>query len=273
MRGLAPKAAGKDAAGVRKGPEMSGVSNLVLASSRMIYRSRQSLRVGFLTPISFAAVVALYSRLSFETGSGSIGFFDYIAIGVASWYVTYTAEHGMTGAAAGYRAQGVLKRIAVTPISPLAFISAQALSRVALAVVQVVAVLGVAKLIGAAIELGPNLAWALVPVTMLVLTGLGIGFIWAGITRTPEGANTLDVMMAIPLLFLAGALWPREAYSEALERITDFAIPFVPSFDTLRGIALEGASITAYGSELLVGAAWIVVLFAIASRVYPLGEE
>ena len=252
---------------------MSGLPDLVLASSRMIYRSRQSLRVGFLTPLSFAAVIALYSRLEFETGSGSIEFFDYIAIGVASWYVTYTAEHGMTGAAAGYRAEGVLKRIAVTPVSPLAFISAQAIARLGLAVVQVITVLGVAKLIGAGIELGPNLAWVLVPVTMVVLTGLAIGFIWAGITRSPEGANTLDVMMAIPLLFLAGALWPRAAYSEAVERITDFAIPFVASFDTLRGIALEGASITAYGSELLVGAAWIVALFTLASRVYPLNEE
>jgi ABC-2 type transport system permease protein len=252
---------------------MRGFSDLIVASSRMIYRSRQSLRVGFITPISFAAVIALYTRLRFETGSSSIDFFDYIAVGVASWYVTYTAQHGMTGAAAGYRAAGVLKRIAVTPISPLLFISAQALARVALAVVQVVAVLGVAKLIGAGIEVGPNLAWALVPVTMVVLTGLAIGFIWAGITRTPEGANTLDVMMAVPLLFLAGALWPREAYSEPLERITDYAIPFVPSFDALRGIALEGASITAYGPELLLGAAWIVVLFWVASRCYPLKED
>jgi ABC-2 type transport system permease protein len=252
---------------------MNGFPKLVLASSRMIYRSRQSLRVGFLTPISFAAVIALYTRLQFETGSTSIDFFDYIAIGVASWYVTYTAEHGMTGAAAGYRVQGVLKRIGVTPVSPLAFISAQALARLGLAVVQVIAVLGVAKLIGAGIELGPNLAWVPVPVTMIVLSGLAIGFIWAGITRTPEGANTLDVMMAIPLLFLAGALWPREAYPAVVERITDFAIPFVPSFDALRGIALEGTSITAYGPELLLALAWIVVLFAIASRVYPLKEE
>ncbi len=252
---------------------MSGFPQLLLASSRMVYRAPESLRVGFLTPLSFAAVIALYERLNFETGSGSIDFFDYIAIGVASWYITYTAEHGMTGAAAGYRAQGLLKRIAVTPVSPLAFISAQVLARVALGVVQVVAVLGVAKLIGASIELRPGLAWALLPVTMIVLTGLAIGFIWAGLTRTPEGANTLDVMMAIPLLFLAGALWPREAYPDVVERITDYAIPFVPSFDSLRGIALEGAGITSYGPELLLAAAWAVALFALATRVYPLKEK
>lgn len=183
------------------------------------------------------------------------------------------AAAGLTRPAAGYRAQGVLKRIAVTPISSFAFISSQVLARVGLAVAQVVAVLGAGKLLGAHIELGVNLAWALLPVTMVVLMGLSIGFVWAGITRTPEGANTLDVMAAIPILFLAGAMWPREAYPDALERAVEYAIPFVGPFDTLRGIALDGAGITSYGPELLLGAAWLVALSALATRVYRLEED
>ncbi|MGH2962664.1 MAG: ABC transporter permease, partial [Solirubrobacterales bacterium] len=188
---------------------MSGFRQLALASTRMLFRSPSTLRVAFVTPVVFAALIALYERLSFETESASVDFFDYIAVGMAAWYITYTAQHGMTGAAAGYRAEGVLKRLAVTPISSLGFISAQVLARIALAIAQVIAVLGAARLLGASIQLGANLAWVLVPVTMVVLMGLSIGFIWAGVTRTPEGANTLDVIMAIPLLFLAGALWPR----------------------------------------------------------------
>ena len=135
---------------------MRGVPQLTLASARMIYRSPASLRVAFLTPLMFAVLVALFHELRFETGSRSIDFFSYIATGVAFWYVTYAAEHGMTGAAAGYRAQGVLKRIAATPISAGAFIAAQVLARVGVAVVQIIAVLGAAKLFGAHIELGAN---------------------------------------------------------------------------------------------------------------------
>ena len=251
---------------------MHGFNTLVLASSRMLFRSPSTLRVAFITPILFAALIALYDRLSFETPSTSVDFFDYIAVGVAAWYVTYTAQHGMTGAAAGYRAQGVLKRLAVTPVSSFEFISAQVLARVALAVAQVIAVLGAAKLLGASIEVGANLAWALVPVTIVVLMGLSIGFIWAGITRTPEGANTIDVMAAIPLLFLAGAMWPTGAYPDAIEHAVGYAIPFTSVFDTLRGIALDGSSITAYGSELLVAAAWLVALIALATHVYKLKE-
>ncbi|MGH2989988.1 MAG: ABC transporter permease [Solirubrobacterales bacterium] len=251
---------------------MSGFRQLALASTRMLFRSPSTLRVAFVTPVVFAALIALYERLSFETESASVDFFDYIAVGMAAWYITYTAQHGMTGAAAGYRAEGVLKRLAVTPISSLGFISAQVLARIALAIAQVIAVLGAARLLGASIQLGANLAWVLVPVTMVVLMGLSIGFIWAGVTRTPEGANTLDVIMAIPLLFLAGALWPRAAYPDAVESVVEYAIPFVAPFDMLRGIALDGASIAGYGSELVVGAAWLVGLVTLATRTYRLME-
>jgi ABC-2 type transport system permease protein len=251
---------------------MRGLPQLTLASARMIYRSPASLRVAFLTPLMFAAVIALYHELRFETGSRSIDFFSYLAVGAAFWYVAYAAEHGMTGAAAGYRAQGVLKRIAATPISAGSFIAAQVLARVGLGVVQIIAVLGAAKLLGADIRLGPSFAWELVPVTMIVLAALSIGFIWAGITRTPGGANTLDIMALIPLLYLSGGLFPRDAYSHLVQQITDYAIPFVPMFNMLRGIALDGASVTHYGHELLVGGAWVAALFLIAARVYRLQE-
>jgi hypothetical protein len=41
-----------------EGLTMRGFPGLLLASTRMLYRAAESLRVGFLTPISFAAVIA-----------------------------------------------------------------------------------------------------------------------------------------------------------------------------------------------------------------------
>lgn len=252
---------------------MRGLPRLTLASARMIYRSPASLRVAFITPLMFAAVITLFHQLRFETGSRSFNFFDYLATGAAFWYVAYAAEHGMTGAAASYRAQGVLKRLAASPISSATFIAAQVLARVGLGIVQSIALLVVATLLGAHIKLRATFAWELVPVTMIVLAALSIGFIWAGITRTPGGANTLDVMALIPILFLSGGMWPRAAYSHVVQQITEYAIPFVPMFDMLRGIALQGTSITRYGHNLLIGGIWIAALFLVASHLYRLMED
>ena len=251
---------------------MRGLPQLTLASARTIYRSPASLRVAFVTPLMFAVLIALFHQLRFQTSSGSINFFSYLAVGVTFWYVAYTAEHGMTGAAASYRAQGVLKRLAATPISSRAFIAAQLLARVGLAVAQSIAILGIAKPLGAHIKLEASFADELVPLTMIVLAALSIAFIWAGITRTPGGANTIDLMGLIPLLFLSGAMWPRAAYSHLVQQITDYAIPFTPMVEMLRGIALQGTSVTQFGHDLLVGCVWIVALLVIASRVYQLQE-
>lgn len=251
---------------------MRGQARLTLASARMIYRSPASLRVAFVTPLMFAAVIALFHRLRFETRAGQVDLFDYLAVGAAFWYVAYAAEHGMTGAAAGYRAQGVLKRIATTPISAGAFIAAQVLARLGFGVAQSLVLLGAARLLGAHIMLGASLAWELVPVAMIVMAGLSLGFIWAGLARTPGGANTIDVMALIPLLYLAGGLFPRDAYSPAVQQITGYAIPFAPMFDMLRGIALHGAGPTHYGHQLLVSGAWVAALALIASRAYRLTE-
>lgn len=252
---------------------MRGLPQLTLASARMIYRSPASLRVAFVTPLMMALLLALFRDLRFQVGGRSIDFFSYIAVGTAFWYIAYTAEHGMTGAAAGYRAQGVLKRLSVTPVSSAAFIAAQVLARIALAVAQSIAVLVIARLLGAHIHLDANFAWALVPVTMIVLAALSIGFIWAGITSTPSAANTIDLLSLIPALFLSGAMFPRDAFSHLMQQITDYAIPFVPMLEMLQGIALHGASITHYGRQLLVGGAWIAALLVIASRVYRLEEH
>ncbi len=252
---------------------MRGLPTLTLASVRMIYRSPASLRVAFVTPVMMAAMIALFHELRFQSGTRQVDFFSYLAVGVAFWYVAYAAAHGMTGAAAGYRAQGVLKRIAVAPISSRSFIAAQALARVGLGVTQIVVLLAVARLLGAQIKLDANFAWALVPTTMIVLAALSIGFIWAGITRTPGGANTLDVMSAVPLLFLSGGMWPRSGYAPVVQHITDYAIPYVPMADMLRGVALHGTSITHDGHDLLLGTIWVVALFAIAARAYRLKED
>jgi ABC-2 type transport system permease protein len=239
----------------------------------MIHRSPASLRVAFVTPLMMAAMIALYRHLRFQTGARSIDFFSYLAVGVAFWYVAYAAAHGTTGAAAGYRAQGVLKRLAVTPISSRTFIAAQLLARVGLGVTQIIVVLGIAKVLGAHVKLDANFAWELVPVTMIVLAALSVGFVWAGITSTPGAANTLDVMTAVPLLFFAGGMWPRTGYPLAVQHITDYAIPYVPMFDMLRGVALRGASLTHYGHELLVASSWVVALFLIAASAYRLRED
>lgn len=179
----------------------------------------------------------------------------------------------MVGAAADYRVQGVLKRVAVTPISPPAFVSAQVAARVGVAVVQVVATLGVAAVLGANIEIGSNLVWVLPLAAATALMGLSLAFVVAGVTRTPDAANNLDLTLALPIYFLAGIMWPTEGFPEALQNIVGYAIPFTSLVEAIRGVAIDGASIMEFSRQLGVAAAWLVALFLLAARTYRFTQD
>src|SRR3990170_1390824 len=131
---------------------------------KMLYRSRDTVLFWVLSPLLLFVIYALVQELYFglPAGEASIDFFSFVAIGNAAF----------VGAASGYRAGGVLKRIAVTPISPRTFIAAQILARLALALTATVVMFGLAIAFGAEVAYTANLAWTLPLVAITVLTGV-----------------------------------------------------------------------------------------------------
>lgn len=125
-----------------------------------------------------------------------------MAVGNAAFIGAHFAQDGSVGAASGYRAAGVLKRIAVTPLSPV-FIAAQTLARLVAALVATVVMLGLAQAFGADITYTANLVWIAPLVAIAVLTGVSFGFAIAGATGSPEAANQLSIG-----LFRPCSCWP-----------------------------------------------------------------
>lgn len=88
-------------------------------------------------------------------------------------------------------------------------------------------------------------------------------------------AEALDghVEAGVEVAFLTGATYPIEALPGALPEIVPWAIPFTSSIKAIRGIILDGTSITAYGAEVLIGIGWLLVAFALATKGYKLNRE
>lgn len=169
---------------------MRAWGRLVIASGRMVYRSRDTLLVGLVQPLILIGLIALWKQLRFHTGAGAVDFFSFVATGFAAYGVVGVAQHSMVGAAADYRVQGVLKRVAVTPISPAAFVSAQVVARVGLSVLQVAATLAAAAALGAGIRPSPNLVSVLPLAALTALMGMSLAFVIAGVAL--DGASITD---------------------------------------------------------------------------------
>jgi ABC-2 type transport system permease protein len=245
---------------------------LFRASWKMMLRSRG---------VIFAVVAAsfqiaffgLMQDLDFGFPGETIRFFDFVLPGMAVFIIVYQIQDIMVAVAASYKARGILKRLATTPLSPSTFIGVQTLTYVGLGVVASALVLTIGKLVGGNLAITANLLWLIPLIALVVLTSIAIAFAIAGLTPNPQTASNVGSTLTFLLFALTGALLPVEALPGVLPDIVPYAVPHTSLIQAIRGIALTGEGITAYGQQVLVGFVWLVAAFTIAAISYRFTEE
>ncbi|MGH2946248.1 MAG: ABC transporter permease [Solirubrobacteraceae bacterium] len=253
---------------------MHALRPLFLVSLKLFYRSQDTVLFWVVSPLLLFGIYALVQELSFGFAdrASSVDFFSFVAIGNAAFIGAHFAQDGSVGAAAGYRASGVLKRIAVTPISPGVFIAAQILARLVAALAATVVMLGLAVAFGADIEYTAQLAWIAPLVAIAVLTGVSFGFAIAGAMGTPESANQLNIALFTPVFMLAGIMYPLDGLSDVVRDAVLYVIPFAAVVDAVRGV-VDGLPITDHLPQAATALAWTGAAFGLAVRSYRFVER
>ena len=247
---------------------------LFVVSLKMFYRSLDTILFWVVSPLLLFGIYALVQDLSFgfEGGASSVGFFSFVAIGNAAFIGAHFAQDGIVGAASGYRASGVLKRIGVTPISPSVFIAAQILARLVVALAATAVMLALAEAFGADVQYSANLVWIVPLVAIAVLTGVSFGFALAGAMPTPEAANQLNIGLFTPVFMLAGIMYPLDGLPEAVRDVVVYVIPFAAPVEAIRGV-VDGLPITEFVRQSAIALVWLGVAFGLASRTYRFVER
>jgi ABC-2 type transport system permease protein len=176
--------------------------------------------------------------------------------------------HAFLATIATYKSTGVLKQLSVVPVSPVQLIAGQVIPRAVMGMVTVVAFFALGQALGAHVRVGPDLL-AVIPLMAIVTTiGLTWAFVIAGLTSSPQDANALDSYISFPLYLFTGAMWPLAAFPGWLQQAARF-IPYTTGLlAAVRGVVFDGQPLTAFGSELAIAGAWVVVLFVAAGRAY-----
>lgn len=248
-------------------PALTGTLRMTAASTRQLVRAPDVLVGTALLPMAFLAMIGLFKNLTFETSRSSIDMVNLLVTGVGLLMVSISGGHVFLAAIATYKATGVLKRISVTPVSPVSLILGEVIPRVVMALVLIVAFFAVGSAFGADIIVGPELV-GLLPVTLLS-TGIALSwaFVIAGSTKTPANANAMDTFTMFPMFLFTGAMFPLDAFPGWLENAAQ-AIPYTGLIEATRGITLRAQPVTDFGPELAIGAGWLILLLALAARAY-----
>lgn len=247
---------------------LAGTLRLTSASTKQLLRSSEVWATTLAFPGALLAMLWLFSALRFEFGSQGVPVMDLWVTGLGVLGVALGNGHAFLANIATWKAGGVLKRIAVTPITAGQLIVGELIPRAVLGMITVVGFLAAGNALGANVRMGLELV-AVLPVMIMVTvpTGLSVAFIIAGITRTPQNANATDTAVNWPLYLVTGAIFPLGAFPTWLEAIAQY-VPYTGLIATVRGVVLDGRPLTDFPSELAIGGIWIALLLAAAARTY-----
>jgi ABC-2 type transport system permease protein len=164
------------------------------------------------------------------------------------------------------KTDGSLRRLQVTPISPISFLIGQSITRLLMTMINVITMV----LIGIfmfGFSMQGDIFNFLIVSTMGIILFLGFGYAIAGWAKDGNQAAPLSNIIFFPMMFLSGTFFPRETFPDWLQPITDF-MPLTYVADGLREIANNGATVFDLGPELLGISVWTIVVYFIAVKLF-----
>ncbi|WP_093170100.1 ABC transporter permease [Sinosporangium album] len=227
------------------------------AEVRAILRNGEQLLITLIIPVLL--LVGFSTAPLVDVGGGSR--VDFLTPGVLALAVMSTAFTGQAIATGFERRYGVLKRLGATPLTRAGLMSAKTLAVIAVEVLQVLVVCGVALALGWRPSGSPFAAALLLVLGTAAFSGLGL--LMAGTLRaeaTLAGANLVYLVM----LGCGGVVFPLSRFPDGVEAVLS-ALPISALSEGLRQVLSGGGlSLAAVG----VLAAWAVVSLGLAARTF-----
>ncbi|ANE46336.1 ABC transporter permease [Paenibacillus swuensis] len=196
----------------------------------------------------------------------NLKYIDFLVPGIVAMMIMNNNLNGVAGQISSWRERGILRRMQSTPLQSSSFIAAQISARLLMNGMQAVIVLVIGSLVfGTQV----NGSWLLLLsfVVLGTLAFMSIGFIIAGLAKTPESAGPIAGFISFPLIFLGGVFFPIKDMPEWLQGIVNL-LPIAHLSTAMRQIMNVGAGFTEVWGELALLGGWTLAAFIVASLTF-----
>jgi len=201
---------------------MQKINALVLVELKKLYRAPMNLGVMVLMPVGLALVFyfALGNVYNDYYPVPGMNHFEYLLPGVMGYAVIYM---GMMVALAlvEYRQTGLLKRVAVTPVSTATYLGSQIIANMIIATFQGLIVLLVAWLLGFEPRGGlVGLLLACLFLALLAVSAVGLGLITAAVAKDTGAASGISTIFIVPMMMFGALLAVFNETTRTIARFT-----------------------------------------------------
>jgi len=207
-----------------------------------------------------------------EAVSGQqVRYVDWVIPGVLGMNTMFGALFGIGFVIVRYRKNGVLKRLQVTPVTPLEFLTAQVLSRLLVMMITAAVVYVGCDLFLNFVMLGSYLTLILVAI-LGIFSMITLALIIASRTSSEELANGLLNFVSFPMLLLSEVWFSLDNAPAWLVAVSQ-CFPLTHMVQAARDIMINGAGFMAVSHHILVLTAMSGVFLAIAAYLFRWNER
>lgn len=196
----------------------------------------------------------------------SLSAFDYAFTGILGFAILGAGIFGPMNVFPELKKMGILRRLHTTPLRVWQYFLANMMGNavsglLSLAVMFIAAVWAFdLKIVGNYFEIAIFLAFGITVI-------LGIGLALGGWAKNERQVAPLGNIIVFPMMFLSGVFFPRFLMPDWLQSVSTY-LPLTPVIDGARLLATEGKHLIDLGPQLGIMAVWMVIVYAIAFRVF-----
>ncbi len=207
-----------------------------------------------------------FSVKSERLNTKSLTQFDYVFAGLLGFSIIGLGVFGPVNVFPELKKQGILRRLHTTPLKVWQYFTANVVSQSIIGLMSLALMFAVAIVVFD-LKLAGNPLELIFFLVLSIVTIFGIGLAIGGWAKDQNQAAPLANIVVFPMLFLSGTFFPRFLMPQWLQKVSEF-LPLTPIIDGIRLIATEGKHLTQIGPQLGLMAFWLVVVYAIAFRVF-----
>lgn len=198
-----------------------------------------------------------------EKGSRYI---DFLLPGILGLNLMGTGIWGIGFGIVNARLKKTLKLMTATPMRKSEYLLAQIFSRFVFLVLEIAVIL-LFGVLAFGVPIRGSLPLLLATALLGSLSFAGLGLLVAARAQTLEAASGLMNFVMVPMWLLSGVFFSAERFPKAAQPLIH-ALPLTALNDALRAVMLEGKGLLPIGGELLLLAAWGLVTFGIALKIF-----
>lgn len=213
---------------------------LWLREMKRFMRAKSRIVGALAMPLFFLAFLGLgFRRIPIPGLEGDVNYIRFLVPGILGMSLLFSST--FSGLSVLWdREFGFLKEIMVAPVNRVSIVLGRMAGGMTTALIQAVLILGISFLMGFKITSILSLLLAIIFMTLIAATFIGLGLIFASKMKDIQGFSIIMNFVIFPLFFLSGALYPLDNFPFWLKYLS-YIDPLTYGVDGLRW-ALIGIS-------------------------------